>query len=236
MKAKIYSHKQLIATTDLQVGDFGMGCVYGIIIPTDFYFDEIQRRVWDFWSTNKPNYEKWYSLRLNVQLENGYFLYSAGGYTIDDIPDLPNEPKRIDIAGVDMHIIEDYFLQEIPRTFIEDPWEEINIGMKIGFEDELKKEIGVSVKSVFNFFKSQGKKHELAEFEFSALCKYRCNDDVLFVARKEGFDMKFAVIHLTWKGSKEEKGFPGVDFYNDFEDFKRLRMNPDVLEWKLDNE
>ena len=42
---------------------------------------------------------------LTHDLDNGYFLFPCGGYTIDDIPDLPNEPKRIDIAGVNLDIL-----------------------------------------------------------------------------------------------------------------------------------
>ena len=73
MKATVYSHKQLIGTTDLQIGDESMGCVFGEFIPNDNYFKLIQKAVWDFWTTDKPNYTKWNSLRFNVQLDNGLF-------------------------------------------------------------------------------------------------------------------------------------------------------------------
>ena len=196
-----------------------MGCVYGDIIPTETYYKTIQKSVWEFWATNKPDYKKWFSLRLNVQLENGYFLFPAGGYTIDDMQELPNEPKRIDIAGLDRHIIEDFFKQEIPRPFLEEPWSQIDIKQKIGLENELKKEISLTKKSIFKFFKSNPK-HFLADYEFSALATYGYNDDVLFAVRKNGFDKSFAVIHLTWKGKKEIDNFPIAKFFTDFDEFK----------------
>jgi hypothetical protein len=229
--AKIYSHEELIGTTELKVGDESMGCVYGDIIPTDAYYKTIQKNVWEFWATNKPDYKKWYSLRLNVQLENGYFLFPAGGYTISDLQELPNEPKRIDIAGLDRHVMEDFFLQETPRPFLEEPWYQIDIKQKIGLEDELSEEIGLTEKSLFGFFKNSSK-HFLAEYEFSALATYRCNDDVLFAVRKNGFDKNFAVIHLTWKGKKEVDNFPATDFFTDFDEFKLARMYPDKAEWE----
>ena len=117
VKAKIFSHKELIGTTELTVGDEGMGCVYGDFIPTETYYNTIQKSVWAIWATNKPDYKKWHSLRLNAQLENGYFLFPAGGYTIDDIQTLPNEPKRIDIAGLDRHILEDFFYRKHQGRF-----------------------------------------------------------------------------------------------------------------------
>jgi hypothetical protein len=231
MKAKIYSHKELIGTTELIIGDESMGCVYGDIVPTETYYKAIQKKVWELWATRKPDYKKWYSLRLNTQLENGYFLFPAGGYTIDDIPELPNEPKRIDIAGLDKHVIEDFFLQEIPRPFLVEPWYQIDIEQKIDLENELNKEIGLTGWSLLNFFKTNSR-HFFADFEFSALATYGCNDDVLFAVRKNRFDKNFAVISLTWKGKKEVDNFPGADFFTDFDEFKYVRMYPDKAAWE----
>ena len=139
MKAKIYSHNLLIGTSELQIGDESMGCVFGEFLPNEHYFKNVQKYVWEFWKTNKPNYEKWNSLRFNVQLENGYFVYAVGGYTFDDSPDFPDEQKRIDIAGIDRHVIE-YFFQKKPTDFfVEEPWENLSIEQKISFEDELNK-------------------------------------------------------------------------------------------------
>jgi hypothetical protein len=231
VKAKIYSHKELIGTTELKVGDESMGCVYGNIVPTDTYFKSIQKNVWEFWAANNLDYKKWYSLRLNVQLENGYFLFPAGGYTIADLQEFPNEPKQIDIAGLHRHIIEDFFLQETPRPFLEEPWCQIDIEQKISLENELYKEIGLVEKSFFGFLKNSSK-HFLIDYEFSALATYSCNDDVLFSVRKNGFDKSFAVIHLTWKGEKEIGNFPETDFFTDFDEFKFIRMYLDKAEWE----
>ncbi len=232
LKAKIYSHTLLIGTSDLQIGDESMGCVFGEFIPNGNYFKHIQKQVWNFWKANNTDYAKWNSLRFNVQLDNGYFLYPVGGYTFDDNPDFPYETKRIDIAGIDRHIIEDFFLQKASELFLVEPWESISIKQKIIYEDELNKELGLGEKSFFDFLKPRQEKHELADFKFSALSKYKSNDDVLFISRKENFEKHFAVIHLTWKGKKEVDGFPDIDFYNDFNEFKNLRMYPDKNEWE----
>ena len=229
MKAKVYSHKELIGTTELKVGDEAMGCVYGEFTPTEIYFKTIQKSVWEFWRTNKPNYKKWHSLRLNVQLENGYFLFPIGGYTINDVQALPNEPKRIDIAGLDRHIFEDYFQQNTRRSFLEKPWCQIDIDRKIDLEDELHKEIGFVNRSFLDFFKIRTN-HFLTDFEFSALATYQRSDDVLFSVHKIEFDKKFAVIHLTWKGKKEVEDFPATDFFIDFDEFKSMKMYPDKIE------
>jgi len=144
MKATIYSHKTIIGTADLQVGDESMGCVFGQFIPNDNYFNDIQKFVWEFWTTNKPDYEKWYSLRFNARLDNGFFLFPEGGYTFDDSPDFPNEPKRIDIAGIDLDLL------SFTKDTLLEPWSTIDIAQKISFEDELTKEI-TPVKSLFSF-------------------------------------------------------------------------------------
>jgi hypothetical protein len=231
VKAKIFSHRQLIGTTELQVGDESMGGIYGDFVPTEYYFDNIQKSVWEFWQTNKPDYEKWYALRLNVQLDNGLFLFPQGGYTIDDMEELPNEPKRIDIIGVDIKILKDFLQTNPPRPFVEKPWNELQIGLKIAFEDELKKELGINVKSLFDFFGKQ-EKHVLFDSEFSAFCHDQRNDDVLFEIKKQGLDKPFALVHLTWTGEKEKEGYPNTIFYADFDDFKYSRMNADKAEWE----
>jgi hypothetical protein len=232
LKANIYSHTVLIGTAELYIGDESMGCVFGEFIPENNYYQSTQKLIWDFWKAKKSDYKKIISLRLNAQLENGYFLYPVGGITIEDSRELPNEPKLIDIAGLDRHVINDFFLTKTSKTFIEKPWEKINIEQKIAFEEELYNELGLTKKSIFDFIIPKKDKHELADFKFSALCKYRCNDDVLFVARKQGFEKQFAVIHLTWKNKQEVEGFPGVEFFKDFNEFQNLRMYPDINEWE----
>ncbi len=232
MKARIFSHNHLIGIAELNVGDKSMGNVYGDFEPTELYFEKIQKEVWNFWKTNKPNYEKWYSLRFNAQLENGLFLFPEGGYTFDDTEELANEPIRIDLAGIDYQILENYFLTEPLKPFIEEPWSEIDIGQKIAFEDELKIELGNNDKSVLKIFSRKSNQHILAETEFSAFCSDQRNDDVLFEIRKVNLEEKFAIAHLTWTSKKEKEGFPKTYLFKDFDEFKFLKMNPDKIDWE----
>lgn len=231
MKAKIFSYEQLIGTTELQIGDESMGAIFGNFIPTEFYFDKIQNAVWEFWQTTKPDYKKWHSLRLNVQFENGVFLFPQGEYTIDDIKELSNECKRIDIVGVDSKFLQDFLQTNPPRPFVEKPWSELQIEQKIAFEDELTKELGLNEKSGLDFISKQ-EKHILSDSEFSAFCHDQRNDDVLFEFRKQGFEKQFALVHLTWISKKEKTGYPNTTFYSDYDDFKYSRMHADKAEWE----
>lgn len=231
MKAKVFSNKQLIGTTELQVGDESMGGIFGDFVPTEYYFDKIQKSIWEFWQTNNLTYKKWHSLRINVQLENGLFLFPQGGYTIEDIKELPDEPKRIDIVGVDYKILQDFFLRNPISSFVEEPWSKLQIEQKIYFEDELTKELGIREKSFIDLI-SQKEKHVLFDSEFSAFCHDKRNDDVLFEIRKQGLEKQFALVHLTWTNKKEKEGYPYTTFYSDFDDFKYSRMNTDKTDWE----
>ncbi|WP_316789631.1 hypothetical protein [Pedobacter frigoris] len=233
MKAQVFSHEKHIGTTELRLGDESMDCLYGNFIPTENYYKYVQRTVWDFWSKTKPDYDRWAAMKFNVQLDNGYFLFAEGGFTIDDIKELQNEPKRIDIAGVDRHVIEDFFLQIQPRPFTEDPWESISIDRKIAFEKELRKELGIyESKSFWNSFAPKKNLHILADFQISALCRNTRNDDVLFITKRSDDDEKFAVVHLTWKKAKEVDNYPHIQFYDSFDEFKYNRMYPDKVDWE----
>lgn len=233
MRASVYSEKLLIGHTDLKVGDESMGCVYGDFIPTDNYYNVVQKSVWEFWSTNNPDYKKWHSLHLNVQLENGYFLHPIGGYTFDDEEELPNEAKRIDITGLFRHVIEDFFNTYPPRPFIEEPWETITIEEKILFETELQKEIKRLSSKLFGLIKSTTK-HVLADYECSAVCKSIQTDDILFsIYNNEGSDKSFALVHITFSGKTEENYlFPSTILFDSFDAFKFERMYPDKAEWE----
>lgn len=223
MNATIYSHKTIIGTAELQIGDESMSAVLGQFFPNDNYYKDIQKYVWEFWTTNKPNYKKWCLLRFNAQLNNGFFLSPCGGYTFDDSQDFPDEPKRIDIAGTDINL-----LNFSKNTLIE-PWSMIDIGQKIAFEDELNREI-TPVKSLFNFLSPDKKDiHILAGAEVSTIAKYGPNDDVLFAVNKKGESNTLAVVHLTWINRKKEHSnyFPATHFYLDFNDFSEKRMKPD---------
>ena len=230
--AKIYSREFLIGTAELIIGDKSMGAVYGNFEPNELYFEKIQKHVWKFWKSNKPDYEKWYSLRFNVKLENGIFLFPQGGYTFDDVEDLQNETIRIDIAGIDCQIIEDNFLTESTTVFVEEPWSVINIKQKIAFEDELVKEFGNNKKTLFNIFKRTTKEHTQTGTEFSAFCHDQRNDDVLFEIQNSNRDDKFVLVHLTWTGKKEQEGYPKMEYFKDYNEFVTSRMIPDKIDWE----
>lgn len=229
MKAKIFSHNQLIGTANLDIGDEAMGGLFGEFIPNKFYFEKIQKDVWDFWKTSNPNYKKWYALRLNVQLENGIFLFPRGGYSIDDLRELPDEPKRIDIVGINYEYFQNFSLEN--SELIEEPWNDLFIEQKIAFEDELKKEIGIKNKTFFNFT-NKLKQHILYDAEFSALFHDIRNDNVLFEIRKPNSDSQFALVHLTWSGKKEKNAYPKTKLFLDFNDFKIYQMYNDKFEWQ----
>lgn len=232
MKADIFSNELLIGTADLSLSDDCMGCVYGDFLPTENYFDTVQKHVWKFWETNKPDYESWSKLRVNVQLENGYFVYPIGGYTIEDVKDLQEEPKRIELAGLYRHVIDDFFKPDKPKELVGNPWHYLSIGEKIGIENELKKELGVRIeKSLFDIFTGKPNNHILLDFNCSALCKDQRNDDVLFVTYNPNSDNGFAVVHLTWSSKREYKDYPRTRFYKDFSDFKTQQMDIDSSEW-----
>jgi hypothetical protein len=220
VKARIYSHSYLIGTADLMIGDQSMSCLYGDFTPTERYYSQIQKHVWAFYSDDIVDYSNWNSLRLNVCLENGYFLLPQGGITFDDSKDFPDEIKRIDIAGVDSHVINDFFLAERPKIFVEEPWNPITIGQKIRFEDELRKELGQKVK------------HQLAEFQFSALCVRGVSNNVLFTLSKPNSNLRFSVVHLTWKESSEQAGDPKFEMFEDFDSFRYFRAFWDKAEWE----
>lgn len=147
---------------------------------------------------------------INIQLENGMFLYTHGNCKFN------NNEGRIEITGVDYKIIEDFILTNSPRPFVEEPWHCLTIEQKILFEEELRKELPPQ--------------HILLDSEVSAVCV--SNDDVLFEIKKPELVKQFALVHLTWRGKKESPGFPGTEFYTDFDEFKLLRMYPDKAEWE----
>lgn len=109
MKAFIYAHQQLIGEAGLVAGDVSMGCVFGTFEPNEYYIFSIQEKVQELNNNAPPNHQDWQQLQLSVQLENGYFLHPAGGCTISDLMELPDEPIQIDVMGLDHQVIADYF-------------------------------------------------------------------------------------------------------------------------------
>lgn len=223
MKATVFSYGILIGTTDLQVGDNSMGHIYGEFYPNEFYYLYLQKIIWK----NKSDHGLWDALRLNIQLDNGCFLFSEGGINIEDSEEFQEECKRIDITGLGRHIIDDFLLEEYPRPFVVEPWESITIKEKIAYEAELNQEIGSKANNV-----SFNDKHMLAEFEVSAVCRNLNRADVLFEIHKVDFDKRFAVVQFTQKGFKNNGSYLNFELFENFDDFKYSRMYPDKVRWE----
>ena len=116
------------------------------------------------------------------------------------------------------------------EDFLLDPWNIINVEQKIDIENELQKEVE-NHKSFFGLISSK-RNHVLTHATFSALVSFGPSDDCLFAISKNGNENKYAVVHLTWKGSKEESDkFPSTYFYKDFADFYENRVKPDNEEY-----
>lgn len=213
MQANIYSNNQSIGTADLKIGDESMGGLYGDFLPNEFYFNYIQNSVREIWGSHPPDYRKWASLKISVQLENGYFLFPAGGITIADLDSFPEEDQRIDIDGVDSHVLEDFFKTQPSRPFVEAPWEPVSIDTKIGMEKQLHLET--------QHF------HVLNGAEISTLCRNTSNDDVLYITRTANGAQNFALVHLTWSTQQMTPGFPHVTLFESFEEFRYRSKSSD---------
>ncbi len=163
MNSRIYSNKELIGTDNLEVGDDSMGCLFGEFRPNEKYFQIAQNVIREFWKTQKPDYSKLKSLRLNVQLDNQYFLYPAGGITIEDSIEFPDEPLIIDLAGLDRIIFEEFINKTELPNFVEKPWNPLSIEEKIDLENQLFIEMGIEseTKSWLNIFKTKQISHVL---------------------------------------------------------------------------
>ena len=88
---------------------------------------------------------------------------------IEDSEELPEEPKRIHLAGVDTKIIEDFIIENPTTAFVEYPWEAISIEKKLAFEDMLYKEIDSSG-SIVDYLRSHSTNTILKGATVSAFC------------------------------------------------------------------
>ncbi len=210
MQGRIYSHKVLIGTTEFKNSFGSMGHMYGDFKPTEAYMS-IKNQVQEFFASANRDFEKWDSLRFNVQIENGHFIFPAGGYEIYDSPEYPDEPMEFHIAGVPAYVYEDYF--ENNKDFLIEPWDTLTIEQKIDFEDELLRET------------------TLTELGFTALAKHRLENDILFFIGQSL--TPFAVINLRFR-EKLEAGevFSVKNYYPEFDDFVRERMMKDNKAFK----
>ncbi len=207
MKAKVFSYKNYIGDTKLKVADASMGVYSGQFIPNKAYKKQIQKRVQkhnEALYKKEPDFKEWESLRLNIQLKNGLFLFPRGGYEIYDYEELKDEPLAITIAGV----CTDFLCSSFELI---EPWYTLSIREKLALEEELIKELNED--------------HELFHDSISAFCRNGSCDDVLFEIKKKGSLSQFALVHLTWSAKKEQdSNFPWTTLYDDFKEFAKDNM------------
>lgn len=225
MWATVFSNELNIGTCDLKIGDAAMGCLYGNLVPNENY-KQVRPSILKFNSSRTPDYTVWEHLRLNVQLETGYFLLAQGGYIISDTPDFPDDPLRIDIAGVNLQTL------ELPADYFTGPWSSLSIADKLGLENELRKEVQPQDLTLKRLFDNE---HLLSNANYSAFARFAPSDDVLFEVYGAKPNFQFAVVHLTWTGKRERwPHYPSTSYYTDLDDFKIRRMISDNEEYTYD--
>jgi len=229
--AVIYSYDKIIGTAKLEAGDLSMGGLYGYFNPNQTYFTQIQQQAREFLNTNGQNLKEWQALRLNIQLENGLFLFPIGGITIEDSEELPEEPKRIDVAGVDTKIIADFIIESPPKVFVEYPWEAISIEKKLAFEDLLYKKI-YTTGSLVDYLRSHSTNTILKGATVSAFCINVNSSQVLFEIQSKKIDQRIALISFKQSDRDGTRLLKGIKLFNDFDEFKYLKMYPDRNEWE----
>ncbi|WP_286752584.1 MULTISPECIES: hypothetical protein [Sphingobacterium] len=229
--AIIYSYDKIIGSAQLEAGDFSMGGLYGYFNPNQTYFAQIQQHAQEFLNTNGQNLKEWLALRLNIQLENGLFLFPTGGITIEDSEELPEEPKRIHLAGVDTKIIEDFIIENPTTAFVEYPWDAISIEKKLAFEDMLYKEIDSSG-SIVDYLRSHSTNTILKGATVSAFCINVNSSQVLFEIQSKKIDQRFALIAFKQSDRDGTHLLKGIKLFNDFDEFKDLKMYPDRNQWE----
>jgi len=229
--AVIYSYDKIIGSAKLEAGDLSMGGLYGYFNPNQTYFAQIQQQAQEFLNTNGQNLKEWLALRLNIQLENGLFLFPIGGITIEDSEELPEDPKRIDLAGVGTKIINDFIIENPPKVFVEYPWEAISIEKKLAFEDMLYKEIHSSG-SIVDYLRSHSTNNILKGATVSAFCINVNSSQVLFEIQSKKIDQRFALIAFKQSDRDGTYLLKVIKLFNDFDEFKYLKMYADRTEWE----
>ncbi|WP_294185853.1 hypothetical protein [uncultured Sphingobacterium sp.] len=227
----IYSYDKIIGSAKLEAGDLSIGGLYGDFNPNQTYLAQIQQHAWEFLNTNGQNLNEWQALRLNIQLENGLFLLATGGLMIEDSEEFPEEPKKIHLAGVDTKIIEDFIIENPTRAFVEYPWEAISIEKKLAFEDMLYKEIDSSG-SIVDYLRSHSTNTILKGATVSALCINVNSSQVLFEIQSKKIDQRFALIAFKQSDRDGTPLLKGIKLFNDFDEFKDLKMYRDRNEWE----
>ena len=198
MQAKVYSNDLLIGMTDFSSNVGSMGHIFGVFTPTGNYA-LIKPRVQAFTVDPDRNFPGWYSLRLNVQLENGYFIFPVGGYEIMDHPEFQEEPIEIHLAGINTPMYTDYVLPY--DNFLPASWTTLIIQQKIEYEDIIETRFGPT------------------NARFSALGRHSLSGDILFeIMGVPGYSFAKSTQLDIPRGTLESV-FPPGNYYREYGDF-----------------
>ena len=238
MKASVFSHEHLIGSVELEVVDAANDTLAGEMLCAPHY-SQIAHILQDINSgLPRGNTMSMEELRINVQLENGCFLFPAQGFSI--VESTAGEPLRevrhaeLRAVGVMPYVIENFFdrrslTQSIgnllgrgeTRRWLVQPWQAVDVTLKLKMEDELLCEIGLLKGDKVNDDSTQ-ESHPLAEFELCALAQFNGQRESLFAARHRRSGREaFVQVHLTWSGSREREPWPSCTFYDSYESFRR---------------
>ena len=220
MKAVVYLDEILVGKANLKLGDVSIGHIFGSFLPNDAYYKLLQPFVVAFAKTG--NIVEWETLRINIQLENGCFIYAEGGITFTEET---TNAIQIDIAGAERFILED-FTKNPPNPLMAIPWEPLSIAQKFFYEKELAKELAPNIWGFLNIFKTQ-KKHILKGSRCFAMGRCLYNDDVLFSVHYNSKVYNYAVVHLTYSSRNSKPAWPITKLYTDFDSFRQERMYKD---------
>lgn len=221
MKAIFYSHANELGSLELKIIDQSMGVVGGLLSPTETYL-KLQHIFRKSKGAFTADLEK---LELNIQLENGCLLYPSGAFSIYDMEEAPEE-ITVDVTGLHYDVVNDFFVADPPKPFLTEPWYPLSVERKFTLEAELNREIGK------DGFKVKVLKHPLSGSKCYAVAKHGPSDDVLFYVISKN-SCSFVVVHLTWGESIDKTGeYPTTEFYEDFEEFRVTRMEPESLDWE----
>ncbi len=231
MNAQVFFRGKYIGSTLLQVGDASMGHLYGQLKPYKDRVRIIQELMRSLNSGGDDNSKALNYLEINVQLENGYFLFAEGGITIGYIEDVEKDLIQIDIAGVDHQVIEDYLLANPPVLFVEDPWYVLNIKKKIKLEEIFLQDLNAYKNRFDILFAPRHTSQRSIGLKFLALCSkgYQGSTVTLYIVKEEGFAKKFVTVERMVMG--KEVYHTKLEIFEDLHHFKYFRMFPDKADW-----
>lgn len=225
MKAQVFSHEHLIGSVELGVIDAASATLAGELQCAP-YFNQIAHILQDINSgLPRGNNMSMDELRINVRLENGWFLFPAKGFSIRALSNdaTQNEECKFELRaiGVMPHVIENFFIRTPAREWPLQPWQAPDIALKLKMEDELLREIGL-LKDEREKDEAMHFRHPLAEWRFCAQLHFNHWKDCVFAARhRQSGREAFVLVHLTWTERLEDSPCPNRTFYSSFESFRR---------------